>query len=66
MSIVWVLVIVAGFDGAAGRAIDASLSFKTEAECREAQKVIADETDLKVGLYHWRAARAACIKRTVG
>lgn len=65
MSVIWVLIIVAGLDSGAGRAIDVSLTFTSQAECRAAAQAIADETDLKVGSFHWRSARAACVKRTI-
>lgn len=60
---VWVLIIVAGLTSQAGRAIDASLSFRSESECREAAQAIAG-MDNSVGIMAFYPARATCIKLT--
>lgn len=58
---VWVLVIVAGLTSQTGRAIDTSLRFQSEQECRTAQRAIA-EMDASVGVMAIYPARATCIQ----
>ena len=59
----WVLIIIAGVAVNSGRAIDTSLSFRAEAECRAAQKAIAD-MDYSDGPAMFRPGRATCVQRT--